>query len=660
MKKRLFIVPFILIFLFTATPQPANAIFCANCKQIWQGFTDYLMDGYQLAKGTLTSISSGTTAIQQTVSTLNQTVFRPIQDAMMLMSMIKSGNMIKNLVLGGVGGETSLLIQNPERYLKQKGVESLKLSVGSVAKADGLYSDSILDAVVSQARTRSDVKGQLAALSKSSIPNTVQKNFCEDNNLSITAMKDVGDSDGNFEEDAYQARKEELYTKLCKGDPSKDKALAQALTDAQRETEIGGWEVFLAKTGGDNNFTKTQKAVALIEEERIKREAAEAADLERGNGIVSKTECLVKVKNEATGGEDCAEKSITNAGYQLSEAYKEAIQAPLKTLSNSYGTGGAFSSILGNISGIMSSINSIKSSISSVSGSMSTVMGSSVEEGGDKSLQINLAGRPSGSTNSQNGGQTTSSNSSGAQTNTASNNTTSFTQDLANNPEARKSITKPIKKQLDIHSSALSTLETSDKEYLGEINIYLGHIEAVGSCYQNIASGFPSLTLTSINDFPGATFPSMANDSRVINALSYYSERKSAMDEIKAKVNRELSLIEKTKGLVANTTNVISNSNSTEEIANTFEDYNDTVENNDLPTASSGASREGEIISLRTKTEDETRDLTGTEGGENYTGKIVKLKNECRAITLEETTKRDAAIAARAAAASAGFGGGGI
>lgn len=63
---------------------------------------------------------------------------------------------------------------------------------------------------------------------------------------------------------------------------------------------------------------------------------------------------------------------------------------------------------------------------------------------------------------------------------------------------------------------------------------------------------------------------------------------------------------------------------------------------------------------MRTKTEDETRDLTGTEGGENYTGKIVKLKNECRAITLEETTKRDAAIAARAAAASAGFGGGGI
>ena len=177
MKKRLFIVPFLLAFLFTSTPQPANAIFCGNCKQIWQGFEDKIMQTFDLAKDTLTSISSGTTAIQQTVSTLNQVVFRPIQDAMMLMSMIKSGNMIKNLVLGGVGGETSLLIQNPERYLKQKGVESLKLSVGSVVKADGVYSDSILDAVVSQARSRSDVKGQLAALSKSSIPNTVQKTF---------------------------------------------------------------------------------------------------------------------------------------------------------------------------------------------------------------------------------------------------------------------------------------------------------------------------------------------------------------------------------------------------------------------------------------------------------------------------------------------------
>lgn len=637
-----------LVFLYVGTAQPANAIFCANCKQIWQGFMEYAMQGYELAKGTLTSISSGTTALQQTVSTLNQTVFRPLQDAMMLMSMVKSGNMIKNLVLGGVGGETSLLIQNPERYIKQKGVESLKLSVGSVVKADGIYSDSILDAVVSQARTASDVKGRLTSLSKSNIPQMVQDSFCEDSKLEETALNDVRSENLEYTDQDVLTRKEELYTKLCLGDPNTDKTLSQALTDVANQTDGGGWEVFLAKTNGDNNFTRTSQALTVIEEEKIKREASKAADLARGNGIVSKTECLVKIKNEATGVDDCAEESITNAGYQLSEAYKEAIQAPLKTLISSYGSGGTFSSLLSNIGGIINSVNSIKSSINSVSGSISA-LDSSAAEGGDRSLQINVTRGSTGTGNSGSGSQTTSGNNSGALTNTTTNNSTSFTQDLAGNVEGKKAITKAIKTQLDLHTKALVVLEKSDKDYLSELDIYTGHIENVGACYQQLVRNFPDETIGT------ATFASIANDSRVVNGLSYYSNQKVTTNNLKIEITKELSLVEETSNLVGNTLNIITNSNSTDEISATFEEYNDTVENNNLPSVTSGTTREGDIISLRTKREDETRDLTGTEGAENFNGIITKLKKECTAIGQDESAKREAARAAAGVGSSVGI-----
>jgi hypothetical protein len=314
----------------------------------------------QLVKEVATMLSSAAIEVSQGVATFNQTVFRPLQDALMLASIVKSSNVIKNLVLGGLNGQVSLLKTNPELFLKQQGVIAQKVNVNYVDKANGVYSNSIISSVVSQARVASDIEGTLGSLSKSSIPSIVQKELCEDSKLTAVAQNDVGSSDPA----AVAARKGEIYGKLCTGDPNTDPALAQALTAAGEATGAGGWDVFLAKTAGDNTFTKTNLALAVVEKNRLEKIAAEATRLTIGNGVTDKTECTAKSSGQA--GTVCAEKIITNLGYQLSESFKSAINAPLDVMKNAFGTGGTFSSILGSVASIVGSVQSIQQSLNSV------------------------------------------------------------------------------------------------------------------------------------------------------------------------------------------------------------------------------------------------------------------------------------------------------
>jgi hypothetical protein len=616
-----------------------------------------------------TTVSSGVSAVQQTVSTINQTILRPLQDAMMLVSIINSSTKIKNLVLGSTSGQVSLLIQNPQRYIQQQGVESMKLNVNYVSKADGVYSNSIMDAVISKARTNSDTEGQLASLSKSSIPKTIQNDLCEDSKLESVAMNDVSNTMDVPTLEAVRARKVEIHNKLCVGDPNTDKALAQALTTAGDQTGAGGWGRFLAVTGGDNQYTKTNQALNVIEAQKVQREAAEAADLARGNGVVSKTECLRKSYDAKTGLDVCVEKSITNSGYQLSESFKSAINAPLDVLKNSYGTGGSFSSILGSVASIIGSVNSISNSINSLQGTANSLTSSiSGLTGGDPSLQININGKiPLTSSNGGNGTYTVGSsngsptgNTSGVgitnnsqmytqptYTNTTTNTTASYTQDLVANPVAKDSLLKPIKKQLNLHLQTLTTLENSDINYLSEIGNYIIALNGVPGCYQQLISSFPKETLTAVYYFPETTFPSIANDERIVSALNYYTTKKTATDKLKSDIITEKNTIGLTRELVTQTLNNVTTSNSTEEIAFLFDAYNSKVENNNWPSSTSGISREGEVMSYKSMIVEETRDYTGVAGAESFNGKLTVLKNTCAAIRAEEQAKRDASRQAR-------------
>lgn len=653
--KRLQIIFLLTIMLLT--PKPALALF---------GVGDIVFDPaafgeFVVAQGTrlgqlAQEVSTGTNAPLTTANTyltmVNSTIFRPMQDAMMLISIFSSGEKIKALILGSVSGQTALLITNPERYIKQQGVNSLKVNYNYVSQADGIYSNSILDSVVAGARVKSDTAGRLASLSKSSIPKTIQDDLCEDNKLSTTAMNDVIKSDGTYDLDAYIARKQELDAALCQGDPNTDPALAQALTTAGEQTGAGGWGTFLAKTGGDNNYTRTSQALNVIEEDSLLKEATEAADLARGNGIVSKTECIKRSYDAKTGLDICVEKAIESPGYQLSESFKSAINAPLDILKNSYGTGGAVSSVLGSISSIVGTIGSMTSTVNSMKSTTSGL--STLGPNGDTSLQINTKGTPNYVA------PTISLGGTAVQVNMPTNTTTSFAQDLAGNQNGKDSIIKPIKTLLNQHLKLLGTLEKSDTDYLAAISTYAGQLEDLNNCYQRLITDFPQETLSPINSFLGANFPSLANDPRVINALSYYTTKKSATNSLRAEITGEQNLIGETRTLITNTQSTITNSNSTEEISAAFDFYNTTVENNNLPSPATGAiSREGDVLSYKTETNKDTANYFSSLGNDSMDGTITKLNRQCAAIRTEESTKRGNARAERDAAMNQSYGGGG-
>ena len=654
MKKKLFLIPLLLIFLFTSTPQPANAFVCGNCKQIWQGFLDYAYEGADLVKGALTNANTFLTGVNTSLTLVNQTIFRPLQDMLMIASILKSSTAIKTLVLGSVGGQTSLLITNPQFYLKQQGVNSLKISVGSVATANGVYSNSILNSIVLNSRVNSDPSGALANCANSSIPSTIQKNLCEDSQLTKIAINDVMASDGSYILSTMTARKTEIYNKLCIGNPTTDKALAQALTTAGKQTGAGGWDTWLATTGGDNEYAKTNNCLAIAAQQQAAMIAAKAADLQRGNGIISKTECLLKVTNPATGEQDCVEESITQAGYQLSEAFKSAINAPLDVVKNAFGTGGTFAAVgplLSNIGQLLGNVNMIRNSVLAV---QSVVSSSVPGSGGDPRLQITLKGQTAPGNL-----LTVTSSSTVINTPVVS---SSNTQDLASNPTARTQLIKPILDQLDQHLTSLSTLKTSDNEYLTVIAEYTSYLEGIRSCYQGLITSFPQKTFAPVNGpgyYAGQTFPSLANDQRVKDALDYYTNKKTGVTKLTTDITKELSLITQTNAFVTRTKNTMSTSNSTEEISAAFDSYNSTVESQSLPSAYAGTSRLGDISTFKSNMDAEIRDLTGMEGSESYTGKIAQLNNQCRAMRTDEQARRDAAQAAQDEAKIFISGGGG-
>lgn len=648
MKKNYFFVSLLAFTIFMGTAQSSDALVvsCVNCSTFWDDIKSYLVQGTQLSKETISSFANTATMVSTAATQINQVVFRPLQDALMLATILKSSNQIKTLVLGGVGGDTSLLITNPELYIKQKGVESLKIQAGQVAKADGVYSNSILNSMVTIARINSDTAGTLASLSKSSIPKTVQTDLCSDAKLESIAINDVTGSDGTYDITAMRARKTEIYNKLCTGDPNNDKALAQALITAGNQTGAGGWGTWLAATNGDNEFTKKQLALALVERERIAKEGAKAADLARGSGVISKTECLLKVPNQATGGTDCVDEAITQSGSQLNSALRSAINAPLDVLKNAYGTGGAassFGNLLSGIASILGSVNSIRNSVNAVSGQAQSMV-YTPGSGGDPRLQVTLAGSNPPRTLGTVVQSGTVSNTprtpdtvvqSGIVSNTPTGRT-SYEQDLAGKTKAKEQLIKPILDMLTQHTKVLASLETSDASYLDAITEYSGYIEGVGACYQKLITDFPAQVID------GTSFASLANDKRVVDAMAYYSSRKTTTGALKTQVTTEISLIGTTRTLVSNTRTSITNSNSSDEISDTFDSYNATVENNNLPSVTTGVTRDADVITYKSNTASEIQNFAGTENAANG-GKITKLNDQCAAIRPEEQAKRDAA-----------------
>lgn len=523
------------ISFYTATVAPTYAIFCSNCST-------WVMQIDQLVNESISAASNPVTSLQQTLATINDNILIPMRDAMSLIVLMKSGDSVQNLVLGSLGADP-LLVRNPEQYLKNKALGSVDLSLGSLAATKSMYGDSLLSSLVASSRYEyASHETKLRALTQSSIPSIVQRNACDDTMLTQLAMEDVTVAGQPLDQTAFRERKQYFYEKFCTKDPLQDRATAQSLEALrQARPNIGGWDSWLALTGGDNQYAAASRLQTEIAKQAALKVEQAKTDYVIGGGIKSLTECKRYAENDINGnlyGETstpgCELEEIKQVSGVLASTYKEAIETPMKLIRDSFGTGAG--SLIGTAFSTLNLLKGISSSL----------------------------------------GSATDGSSGGGSNNTGSTVTASSppAQDLVNNPQAKQTLSSPVMAQLSAHMDSIQKLETVDSNFLSTITTYQGQLDAMKSCFQSI-------------DVPDS------------EAMSFYDSETRKNTELRNTINQELELVSTAKTLLATTTNRINSSNSSEEIASIFDSYQ--AASQGLPGLTAGASREGEYISFQGK-----------------------------------------------------------
>lgn len=580
-NKKIIVTLFLVINLTQC--KPAHAILGAG---------DIVFDIPNTIEGTISAIFEGmstATAIMQKINL----VMGPIADAARVVQLVKSGNYIRNLVLGSVGGSNSLIVSNPQKYIQEKGKGAIREQLDNVSKANGLYSDKITASVVASARNKGDAKAKITAVTKSSIPKITQDSLCNDDKLTkITEL--AGDDDPQNPED-YATRKEELFDKLCSGDPDTDPELASTLTQISNSNP--SWDTFMAKVSGDNSFTKTIQAQQIVDEEQQAKENAAEMDRLIGKGVVSDTECVGGTVTDQNGYSYCptGKEVITKLSNQLSDALGKAIDAPNKLLSDSYGSNGIFV-LLANFSSLLAVTNTTMNAFSAA------VNGS--------------ADRKTVSTST---GQITYS-------------TSTYTHTLTPGSGMAVSITTNVIASLNDDKTSLATLQKVDGEYSQLVDDYLSKVSTTKGCYTSLIAEFPEETIPPRQ----IHFAAISTNSDVIAALAYLNPELSATQAIKTKINADLAGMATMQTLITTTIDKIKKSDSIEEITDLQDAYTTTAKMQNLPTSQTAIDRVQEKGQFQQK----------VDGGNSKSEAIKKLDDltaKCKTIGDTERAARDAA-----------------
>lgn len=580
-SKKLIVVFLLTSGLFTNT-RPANALFGAG---------DIVFDIPNTVQGTISAISDVTTAATSIMQKINM-ILGPIADAMRLVQLAKSGNFIRNLVIGSTG-TNPLLITNPQQYLKNIANKEINKNLKIVINSEGIYSNSIFGSIVNMRRYETDTKTTLKSLSNSSIPSIVQKRICDANN--VDTITDLAGTDDPEDASTYNTRTEELYDKLCNGDPSEDPELAKVLTDLNSQRpEVGGWDTFLAKTSGDNTFTKRIKAEELIRRQQDEQVAAKLADYTMGNGIRSETECSVPEETDEEGGSYCPDgkEVITKLGSHLSETYNDALNSTNNVLRNSMGSNAAFALLVSNLSTLISTTRSTAALFSDV------VNDPSQRRTVTTSGQIMYS-------------------------------TSTYTHTLTPGTGTAASITTNIRTLLNDDKTSLSTLQKVDSEFNVLVNDYISKLTTTKDCFDSLVQEFPDETIRMTH------FDAISLNQTVINALTYLNSEISLTQPIKTQIDNDLSNISTMQTLISTTLDNISRSDSIEEITDLQDNYTETIRIKSLPTSQTSIERVQEKAAFQQKVGDGSRDKSVAMQ------KIDDLTSSCSSIGNAERSARN-------------------
>lgn len=583
--KKIFVTFFLAITIFSSSTKPAHAQWA-------------VIDAGDIIQNTISAIANPITAFNEAASFVNNWILGPIADALRLAQMVKSGNFIRNLVLGSMGTNNALLITNPKQYLTNQGKASIRESLKNVTDAKGVYSDSISGDEIRLARMKYDSKAQLTAIAQSDRPTVIQNNLCSDDKL--TKLTELAGTDEPQDPATYNTRTEELYAKLCDGDPTTDPELAKALLalDAQNPS-VGGWNSFLTATQEGGSAVAKMRASTVIAINEQAKVAAKAADLTMGNGVKSETECgpgNADLVDDGVGGTYCPDgkETVTKNGSQLDQSLKAAIGSPLKLLSDSYGSKGIFA-LIGSIASLIGSVNTTMNAFQAVT----------------------TSGTPPTTTTT--GGVTTTTYA-----------TSTYTHTLTPGSGQQKSLVDNIKKQTDAHLTDLSKLEGFDGPFLTNISSYGAKLSAGKNCYESLIANFP------LENIKGTVFPALADNAQVKSGLAFFNGELTTNTTLKNKISTELSLISTTRSLINDTITKITASDSIEEIQDRYTNYTSRVEKENLPGAATSMQR----VSDSANFDNMVKTMTDTGG------QVTTTMAQCTQIGQAEAAAREGARSA--------------
>lgn len=347
------IIPFVLVItLFSFQAPKASAIFCSNCSTIGLQIPE-------LAKEIITAGATLATQINTYLLQYKTLVLDPLANAMITVTLLQQQKNTINLVTGSLGGN-ALIISNPEQWIKNKGLNAIRINIGDLSTQNGTYTNSILSTVINTYRTSSDLKNTLESLGQSSIPTMVQNNICKDASLTSIAKNDVA-VDGYASPADVQRRKQELFNSLCVGNPTINIQLGKTLEQvASQRPDFVGLDGLLAMTSNDNAYARSVRANLLIAEQAAQKEKTAQNILDQGRGTAAPTKCTDTPTGASAEGPItiadviCRNEVLTNTSGAVSAAFDQAINAPIQKLINSFGDG-----ILGTLSALLSVRNTV-------------------------------------------------------------------------------------------------------------------------------------------------------------------------------------------------------------------------------------------------------------------------------------------------------------
>ena len=388
--------------------------------------------------------SVANTSISTTVDMLNNTIIKPIGTGLINVAQQQIANDIINWANGGFEGQP-LIISNPEKFIKNQGMIQVKIALDQIPE-DSIYGDSIFNSLVDQYKDGEDAAAQLKALSKSNIPGIIQSNLCNDEALTALATEDVEDAEGHITVADVTNRKTELFNYACTGNADTDPATAAKIMELNDQVaanrggaDLGGWDKWLAVTGGDNTYTKSMIAKNIPEKKAAEAKETAKNEIYSGAGPVSQTKCVEW--SEAQAGEDaqCLKEETLTPGEQIGGALTAAANSGLDRLTNLTGEG------------LTSLITSL--ALTKLTAGLNKKVATS---GVNKPVVIVKRSPPS--------------------------------KDLIGDPIRKKEIQNPMQKQFTFYTNSLNELEGVDNAYLADLNAYQGIMTEGKSCYDSLVT----------------------------------------------------------------------------------------------------------------------------------------------------------------------------